>query len=225
MIKYLDKFVPSMSEINNSPTLLIHSLCSCNFHCYNCLNYDELILKQHLKYFNIDDITKFLQHWGALYSYIALSGGEFLLNNTQDIISDVKAIQKVFHGKIIVYTNGTQPQKIFDLKDIVDGFHTDMKLPYHLLQLPEDNELINAVVGRTLSKNDIDNLLLSIQYTIQYNKGYNQIRSVSYPMLDASAFKENEKYLKSISEQYKNPIEYKVNTFVPCKNQLNRSDT
>lgn len=216
MIKYLDRFTPSLSEINNSPTLLIHGLSSCNFHCYNCLNYETIVNHIKDKYYSIQDIVSFLRLSNNLYNYIALSGGEFLLFDTSDIINDINKIRSVFAGKIIIYTNGTFPDKIKILSEnnIVDGFHTDMKLPYHLLNNKEDDEVIKQTIGKSLSSFELNNLMQSIKYTVKYDKGYNQVRSVRYPFLHESAFVENQNFISELNLVYQRETPYYINDFV-----------
>ena len=212
MIKYYPKLTHTLSEINGEPTLLVHSMGGCNLCCYNCLNYGTLI-SNGKNYIAVNEIVETIKQVGELYNYLVLSGGEFLINNTEDIKRDINLIRKVFEGKIIIYTNGYYPHKMLEINDIVDGFHTDMKLPYHLINI-DDNDLIEAVLGKKLSQNEISLFIKSIEITIKYDKGLNQIRSVRYPFLNESAFKENQSFINNLNEVYQKQTPYYVNNFV-----------
>lgn len=216
MIKYYDKFITSIGEINNSPTLLIHSLCGCNLKCCDCFNYEELVIKKHDNFYNINDIIYHLKLNAYLYDYIILSGGEFLINDLNDIIKDIKQIKKITSSPIIIYTNGTFPLKIKKLlkSNIIDGIHTDMKLPFQYLQYNTDKEIILKTLGINISQKIINNILLSLEYTIQFDKGLNQVRSVKYPFLDKSVFEDNKLYIQELNLKYKKNVPYKVNEFI-----------
>ena len=216
MIKYYNKFTTSISEVNNSPTLLIHSLCGCNLKCCDCFNYEELIIKKHDNFYSINDIINHLKLNAYLYDYIVLSGGEFLINDLDDIIKNIKQIKKIISSPIIIYTNGTFPIKIKKLLNlnIVDGIHTDMKLPFQYLQHNIDKEIILKTLGINILQEMINKVLLSLNYTIQFDKGLNEIRSIKYPFLDKSVFEDNRQYIQELNLKYKKNVPYKVNEFI-----------
>jgi pyruvate-formate lyase-activating enzyme len=153
---------------------------------------------------------------GYLADAVIISGGEFLLNNVDKIYFFLRQLKEIFNGLVIINTNGTSPDKMQKLIDIsrFDGFHTDMKLPYHLLDSNKDSELVKSIIGRVLSTNEIDNILQSLELTVQYDKGFNQIRSVKYPFLHQSAFKENQKYINGLNEKYNKCTQYYINEFM-----------
>jgi len=216
MIKYYDKFTTSISEINNSPTLIIHSLCGCNLKCYNCINYEELIIKKHKNYYNINQVIELLKLNAYLYEYIVISGGEYLINDIEEILFDIKQIKNIINSPLIIYTNGTFPLKIQKILqcNIVDGIHTDMKLPYQYLKHDIDKDIIFKTLGVNISRKIIKNMLLSLQYTVQFDKGLNQIRSVKYPFLDNNVFEDNKKYIEELNVKYKKNVPYKINKYI-----------
>jgi len=216
VIKYYNKFITSVSEINNSPTLLIHSLCGCNLKCYNCINYDELIIKKHKNYHNINQVIELLKLNAFLYEYIVISGGEYLINDVEEILSDIKQIKNIINSPLILYTNGTFPLKIQKILqwNIVDGIHTDMKLPYQYLKHEIDKDIIFKTLGVNISRKIIKNMLLSLQYTVKFDKGLNQIRSVKYPFLDNDVFEDNKKYIEELNIKYKKNVPYKINEYI-----------
>ena len=213
MIKYYNKLTSSISEINNSPTLLIHSLCGCNLKCYNCFNYEELVNKKHEEYYTIDDIVHYIKLNGYIYDYIVLSGGEFLKNKLTDIIHDIAEIKNICASPIIIYTNGTFPHSLryFLEQNIINGFHTDLKLPFQYI----DKNIDKGIIIKTLGTNvDIDDVLLSIEYTIQFDKGLNQIRSIKYPFLDDSVYNDNHQYINKLNKKYNKNVPYCINDFI-----------
>lgn len=216
MIKYYNKFTTSLIEINNSSTLIIHSLCGCNLNCYNCINKRELITKSHKYYYTIKDIINFLKLNSYLYDYIVLSGGEFLINDMKDIVHDIQLIKDVTSSAVIIYTNGTFPLKIKTLleNNIVDGIHIDMKLPYHYLNQNIDKNIIKEILGVNISQEMIENMALSIEYVIKYDKGLNQIRTIKYPQIDESVFEDNKKYIDELNCKYKKNTLYIINEFI-----------
>ena len=214
MIKFSKNIIRSFRDLPDKISLVIHSI-GCNFKCYQCFNYEALV-------HNPLDICdeKYILYQIELNGYLAdaiiISGGEFLLNDINRIILFLKELKEIFNGLIIINTNGTSPDKMQKLIDVnyVDGFHTDMKLPYHLLNPNKDYELIKSVIGKTLSISEIENVLQSLELTIQCDKGYSQIRSVKYPFLHSSAFEENHKYIDMINVKYNKQTPYYVNEFM-----------
>lgn len=215
-IKYYNKFTSSISEINNSPTLLIHSVSGCNLKCYNCLNYDSLIKNKHDNFYTINDITNYLKLNSFIYDYIVLSGGEFLINDLDLIIKDVTQIKQSSHIPIIIYTNGTFPLKLRYLleKEIIDGVHTDMKLPFQYIDYIKDQELLFLTLGSKASQQTISDIILSFEYTVQFDKGLNQIRSVKYPFLDPSVFNDNKQWIEKLNLKYHQHTPYIINEFI-----------
>jgi len=147
-----------------------------------------------------------------LVDAIIISGGEFLINEITDIenfLCDIK-------NKIIINTNGSYPDKMEYLisKGLVDGFHTDMKLPYHLLDCHCDKDLIELIVGRYLSESEISRFISSLEITVKTDKGYNQIRSVKYPFMDDSAFNENRRFIDGLNKKYNKNTPYYINDFI-----------
>jgi hypothetical protein len=73
---------------------------------------------------------------------------------------------------------------------------------------------MNSIIGNVLSTNEIDNILQSLELTVQCDKGYSQIRSVKYPFLHSSAFKENQKYVDMLNTKYNKDTPYYINEFI-----------
>ena len=207
-----------MSEIAGRRALIVHALTGCNLNCYQCLNRDMLHEPGIVSY-SIDDVTKYIELNKDLVDCVVLSGDEYLQGDIRDVESDLREIRSLLPlgGIIIIYTNGTHPNEMVWLMDmgLVDGFHVDMKLPYHLL-LPdkEDGELVKEVLGVKYSPEMITDMLNAIHYAVSYDKGFNQIRSVKYPLLPESAFEVCESYIRYLRRIYKKSTPYEVHPFV-----------
>lgn len=214
MIGFSKNIIRSFKDLPDKISLVIHSI-GCNFKCYQCFNYETLV-RNPSDVCDEQYILDQIKLNGYLVDAIIISGGEFLLNNLDDIILFLARVENIFDGFIIINTNGTSPDKIQELSEYnyVHGFHTDMKLPYHLLNLQEDAELIVETIGKKILMNDINSILKSIEYTIKYDQGYSQIRSVKYPFQHLSAFEENQKYIDLLNKKYNKQTKYFVNEFI-----------
>ncbi len=216
MIKYYKNLLLTLSEIEGHPSLLVHALTGCSFRCFHCFNVKELIDKEHDEYYLINDVIKYVVRQKDLFEYIVFSGGEFLNAPLQDLTSDLEQVRKASDKPIIIYTNGTNydKMKVLSERGLVDGYHIDMKLPYHLLN-EEDFDLAELTLGVRLSDLSLfKKLLRSIVFTIKSDCGYNKVRSVKYPFLSESAFEQNRVYIDSLNEKYEKAVPYEVNDFI-----------
>jgi len=214
LISFSKNIIRSFRDLPNKTSLIIHSI-GCNFKCYQCFNYEALVHNP-LDICNEQYILDQIKLNGYLADAIIISGGEFLLNDINEIILFLKKLKEIYDGLIIINTNGTLPDKMQRLlnNNYIDGFHTDMKLPYHLLDIKKDSELIKAIIGKELTVNEIDYILQSLELTVRYDKGYSQIRSVKYPFLHSSAFKKNQEYINKLNEKYNKQTKYYMNIFL-----------
>ncbi len=216
MIKYYKNLLLTLTEIKGHPALLVHALTGCSFRCFHCFNVKELIDKKHDEYYLIDDVIKYVVRQKDLFEYIVFSGGEFLNASIDDLTSDLEQVRLVSDKPIIVYTNGTNydKMKVLSERGLVEGYHIDMKLPYHLLN-EEDFDLAELTLGVRL--NDLSlfkKLLRSIAFTIKSDCGYSKVRSVKYPFLSESAFEQNRAYIESLNDKYEKAVPYEVNDFI-----------
>lgn len=215
MIHYYNHLLLTMSEIKHHKTLLIHALSGCMFHCFKCINYEELILKKQEEYYRISELMKLMERQKDLFDTVVFSGGEFLLYSIEDLIHDLRMIKEDFSQPIIIYTSGLFVEKMQILLDLelVDGFHIDMKLPYHLLT-EDDQELMALTFGKTMIMSDINSMMQGIELAVKTDQGLNQIRSVRYPFLDASAFVACEDYIKGLNHLYNKSVIYETHGFI-----------
>jgi len=216
MIKYYNKLILSMSEIEDHPSLLIHGLTGCMFKCYHCFNYEELIEKEHTSYYTIKDLINYIERQSDLFEYILFSGGEYMLAPLEFLIEDLTRIKQITNKPIIVYTTGIELAKMKKLDELrlVDGYHIDMKLPYHLLT-DQDFDLVEMTMGIRVKDLSLFNKLLeSITFVAQTDRGFSQIRSVKYPFLDESAFHECKSFIDMLNDKYNKNIPYFANKFI-----------
>lgn len=216
MIKYYDKLLLSLSEIENHPILLVHALSGCQLRCFHCLNRGELLEKSHDHFYTIHDVISYAQKQVLLFDFVVFSGGEFLLASLDDLIEELSLLKKEVSKPVIVYTNGIAYEKIVALhqRGLVDGFHVDMKLPFHLLGV-EDFDLAELTLGISLRDMSLPKTILqTLEFIISEDKGLNRIRSVRYPFLGTEAFYENRLWVDRMNQKYNKHVPYDVNNFI-----------
>lgn len=218
MIKYYASPTTSISEVNDSPTIILHTLAGCNLHCYKCFNYEKLVLNAHVQPSKtVSELKEMLQLFNGLYEYAVLSGGETFIYPIEDILKDSISIKDATKAKVIIYTNGTYPEKIKQAleSNIVDGIHLDWKLPFQIVDAKNDEEIAKLILGKTIHQQDIDNFILSLEYTIKYDKGHNQIRSVRYPVIPKDILEiDNVEYIRHLNAKHSKHVPYKINQFL-----------
>jgi pyruvate-formate lyase-activating enzyme len=203
---FSNKIIRSFVDLPDFMSLIIHSV-GCNLHCYKCFNYEPLV-ERPADTCQPEELLKKIQHVSSLSDAIIISGGEFLSNKTEDIIHFIQQLKLFYHGLVIINTNGCFPDKMKLIGKLVDGFHTDMKLPFYYVDIDIDRDVMQMVLGKIVDPNII---LESIEYTIQADKGYSQIRSVNYELFDDNTFVENKKYIDSLNQKYRKNTPYYVN--------------
>jgi len=215
-MKFHKNMIRTFVDLPDRHSILIHSLIGCNMHCYGCHNYDEVVSKKHDDFFSEEDVIQQIIQNGFLFDAIIFSGGEFLLEKMESIINFLERIRTEFYGLVIINTNGTFPEKIKTLIQLklIDGFHLDMKLPYHLLDINHDKDIFQAIMGYSPTKRRIEELLTSVEIVIKHNSPYSQIRTVKYPILDNEYFQEINYFVQMLNNKYHSQIVYRLNEFL-----------
>lgn len=213
MIKFSKNIIRSFNDLPNNISLIVHSI-GCNLKCYDCFNYDELVSNPK-DICDSDYILKEINMNGYLSDAVIISGGEFLYNNINEIIDFLAKLKETYNGIIIINTNGSFPHKMRKVIDcsLSDGFHTDLKLPYYTLN--KNSELYNIILGQEVAQNTIKKLIKSVKITIMSDRGYSQIRSVRYPILDDSVYEDNIKYIDELNKRFGKNTPYYINEFYP----------
>ncbi|TVX95955.1 hypothetical protein [Cohnella terricola] len=140
-----------------------------------------------------------------------------MIGPSSEIVEFLKQVREVFRGKIIVFTNGTFPEKLQDLLAgrLIDGAHVDMKLPYHGLGPLDDREVYEAIIGVAPSKQFLRNILESVEIVIRHNSKLSQVRTVRYPMLSEEFFEQIRIYVSRLKNKYGSNVPYFLNPFYP----------
>ena len=186
-------------DIEGSSAFLFH-YNKCNLNCYKCFN-QHIINDKNI--FTDEEILDIIKENQDFVDYLIFSGGEITLKpDLAEFLTNVKNI--VEDCKIIIYTNGTNPDVLETLLDIVDGIHLDIKTNVFI---NDDLNISNKIYGTSVDK---DTIVKSINLVYKYNKGYSQFRTVKYPLNDEAYYDTLYQYITA-----KYPlIEYRQNPFI-----------
>jgi len=147
MMLFSKNIIRSFVDLPNHTSLIINTI-GCNLHCYKCFNYKALVSDvNETETCDKMYILSQVKQNGYLSDAIILSGGEFLLNKSSDIAVFLEDLKAYYDGLIIVNTNGCFPEKMRKIRHLIDGFHTDMKLPYQYIDSEGDAEIIKLTLG------------------------------------------------------------------------------
>ncbi|SER62289.1 Pyruvate-formate lyase-activating enzyme [Gracilibacillus ureilyticus] len=215
-MKFYNNFIRTFTDLPDHTTLLVHSLSGCLLHCYGCHNYEEIVANTPKQYKTEEELLNYLEKSGFLFDAIMFSGGEFLIDKVSEIEKLLQQVRNIFNGKIIITTCGVYPDKIKKLltENLADGFHIDMKLPYHVLNAENDKQIFRDVMGITPNRRLIEKLLLSIDHVIEHNSSIDQIRTVKYPILADIFFDEIRNYVEERKDHFRSSVPYFLNEFM-----------
>ncbi|MDY0395101.1 hypothetical protein RWE15_12555 [Virgibacillus halophilus] len=152
----------------------------------------------------------------SFFDAIMFSGGEFLISPLDEICELLQKVRRIFTGKIIITTSGIYQKKIEKVYsgNLTDGVHIDMKLPYHVLDVVEDKQIYQDIMGITPTKKMVDNLLCSVEMVIAHNSILDQVRTVKYPILGDAFFEEIRRYVDELKARYQSNVPYFLNEFL-----------
>lgn len=214
MMKFYRKIIKTSVDLKPYTSLVIHSLEGCNLNCYGCFNKEEIIEKKHEIYLSEKEVLERLELNGFLADAVIFSGGEFLISDIDEIINFLKKVREIYPGYIIIYTNGTFPEKVKKLIELnlVDGFHVDMKLPFHSKILKSED--FEKILGFRMTQEVSKKVLNTISIVIEQNSPMSQIRTVKYDCLSEEYFDEINSYICQLNEKYNSSVPYKLNDFI-----------
>ncbi|MFD2210421.1 4Fe-4S cluster-binding domain-containing protein [Virgibacillus halophilus] len=215
-MNFYSNFIRTFTDLPNHTTLLVHSLAGCPFHCFGCHNYEEIVAGTPAVYKTSEDLFSYLEKSGFLFDAIMFSGGEFLISPLDEICELLQKVRRIFTGKIIITTSGIYQKKIEKVYsgNLTDGVHIDMKLPYHVLDVVEDKQIYQDIMGITPTKKMVDNLLCSVEMVIAHNSILDQVRTVKYPILGDAFFEEIRRYVDELKARYQSNVPYFLNEFL-----------
>lgn len=176
--------IKSIHDIEGETSLLVHSANKCNFNCYGCHNREEIM--NTTEFYTEQQILEQISLNGYFFDNVILSGSEITLYGDK-LYDFILKLRNIYTGKIIVYTNGSIPNTIDKIKDIVDGFYMDIKL-----NLWKDDD-----VNPTGVNYNLDNLLKSVDLVYSFNKGFSQFRTVKYPIFTKDYLDEMKKHIET----------------------------
>lgn len=215
-MKFYNNFIRTFTDLPGHTTLLVHSLSGCPLQCFGCHNYDEIVANTPKEHKTMDDFYLYLRKSGFLFDAVMFSGGEFLINQIDTVRELLTETRKLFSGKIIVATCGMYSEKVKQLyaEELVDGIHIDMKLPYHVLDVKEDKQIFQDIMGINPSAKMVENLLSSIDAVIAHNSHLDQVRTVKYPILSDVFFDEIKTYIDRRKAELNSDVTYFLNDFL-----------
>lgn len=190
---------------------LIFFTYGCNLHCFECHVYAEL---------NVPTVTIIpadtswvldkIKEGEGFVDCVIFSGGEFLINDVDEIEKFLIEVKEIFSGKIIINTNGTFPKKMDRLSYLIDGFYLDVKAPFWLLNGYNvvDSAYFKLIYGVDYSPELILNLKKSLLFLSSRKSEYDRTRTVKYPIMPDCMFSDIEKAMKRLN------LEHDFNPFV-----------
>lgn len=204
MLLFENKINKTLIDVPNKVSALIHTINGCNLKCHKCHNYEDIVNFKGNP-FTENDIIEKMKLNGYMFDNIILSGGEIMLNPSSLIISFLTKLKEVYTGKIIVYTNGFYYHNIKELYEsgLVDDWYMDIKFPYHMEVDEANKDIYEEILGIKYNKQDIVNVLKSIELLSDYN-----FRTVQYPQYNDQIFDELVSYIN------KNKLKHQFNKFV-----------
>jgi pyruvate-formate lyase-activating enzyme len=143
--------IHTLHDIENEQSLLLHGMQGCNFNCFGCFNKN---IHNETEFLIEDEVLSIVKKNGYFFENIILSGGEITLYGLE-LINFIKNLKEVYSGKIIIYTNGSNPHIIYDLINLVDGFYIDIK--YNIFNHIDEFEILGI-------KFDKKTILESLKY-------------------------------------------------------------
>lgn len=217
MLAFYPRFTRTLDDLPGHISLLVHAWNGCNLRCYGCHNYDELIAARPTGHLNAAQVIHRLKGADQLFDALLLSGGEFLINEYDEIEAFLTGVRTVYEGKIVILTNGTYPRKLQRLlaAKLIDGAHVDMKLPFHLMDAAEDREIYQAVLGVAPSARLGEDVLESVAAVIRHNSELSQVRTVRYPLLSDEYFEFVRQYVEALKEKHSSDVPYFLNPYYP----------
>ena len=207
-MRFSKNIIRSFVDLPGKTSMIIYSI-GCNLNCYECFVYEALITHPQ-NIITEEEIFEHIKKNGFLFDSLIISGGEFLINDMQDIVPFLSSIRAIFDGLMIINTNGTYPEKVETLlkNKLIDGIHLDLKLP----PVPiVEQEVIEAIYGVNIN---LDSVLKTAQEICKNNSPYSQFRTVQYPILGTEYFDLTNQLVDIWNKTYNSNIKWYLNPFI-----------
>lgn len=216
MLAFHPRFVRTFDDLPGYLGLLIHAWNGCNMRCLGCHNHKELIATQaDASHLNAEQTIIRIAAANTLFDAVLLSGGEFLIGAFAEIEAFLEQVRVVFDGCIIIYSNGTFPDKLERLLsgNLIDGVHLDVKLPYHLLDPGTEADLYEAILGIVPSSRIRRRLLASLELVIAHDSPLSRLRTVRYPLLSDEYFETIAELILDLKRKHHSNVPYDLNPY------------
>ena len=178
-------FLVSSKEVPGSWSLALF-LKGCNLRCRHCYNW-RLVTGKELSSIEKEDLIREARSLPFL-EFVVISGGEPTVSPLKDLIDLICRIKVERPDlKVRVDTNGTNPEVLKALKDVVDGFAVDIKSP---LQKPD---LYSYTAG---SEVDVKKIMESIE--LADGMPLTIYRTPKYPWLGDEDFDQIRKFTSGL---------------------------
>ena len=123
----IGSYLTSSREVPGRWSLVVF-LKGCNFRCRHCYNW-RLVTGEEKAQIREDEVLYEIRNQPFL-ECVVLSGGEPTVSPLEDLVEFIcKVKESRPELKVRVDTNGSNPEVLKVLKDIVDGFAVDIKSP------------------------------------------------------------------------------------------------
>lgn len=215
MLCFHPRFIRTFVDVPGHLSLLIHAWNGCNMRCCGCHNEAELLARKPEGQLTPEQTIGRIGAYGDMFDAVIFSGGEFLVNEPVEVEPFLRQVRSVFHGKVILFTNGTFPGKLKNMLDnrLIDGVHIDLKLPFHCMDPADDCEVFQAIIGTVPSKRFCQDILHSVDAVIRHNSVVSQVRTVKYPQLSDEYFEQISAYVTALNAKYGSSVPYFLNPF------------
>ena len=213
-MKILNDFVLTHTDLQGKISLLVHLDCGCNFKCYKCYNYKDLIEnRENQTWAAPSKLFDYLKRNDTIYDYIILSGGEPTLCN-YDLIDFCKKLKNNFSTQISLNTNGSLPSVLKKLinERLIDNVSMDLKFPVFDGNFNYYKNIWEQIYGIKFNQVIYDNICMSLEYLYSSFLPF-ELRTVKYPFLKKSFLRKYRETVKKYNDYYKRDIKHTFNDF------------
>ncbi|MDQ7038585.1 MAG: radical SAM protein [Aquificota bacterium] len=123
----IGSYLISSKEVPGRWSLVVF-LKGCNFRCRHCYNW-RLITGEEKAKVKEEEVLYEVRNQPFL-ECVVLSGGEPTVSSLKDMIDFICRVKEIRPDiRVRVDTNGSEPEALRELKEVVDGFAVDIKSP------------------------------------------------------------------------------------------------
>lgn len=213
-MRILRDFVLSHTDLKGKISLLVHLDSGCNFNCYKCYNYQDLIKnRDNQEWVTVDKLYNYLDLNESVYDYIIISGGEPTLCG-DDLIDLCTSLKRKYKTSLSLNTNGSCPSVLKKLIEnrLIDNVSIDLKFPLFNYNFNYYKNLWEQIYGIPYNLTVAQNITMSLEYLYSSFISF-ELRTVKYPFLKRSFLKKYKETVKKLNEYYKRNIQHTFSDF------------